>query len=470
MSSTVLGIYHSLPPPVRSLAASMRGYSLRHWRYGSETEELVEAALERETWSAEQWKTWQDERLAYVLERAATQVPYYRDGWAERRKNGDRASWELLDNWPMLAKDSVRQNARAFVADDCNPRRMFHDHTSGTTGKPLDLWLSQDTTRAWYALFETRARRWYGVTRKDRWGILGGQLVTPVNQRQPPFWVWNAGLNQLYMSSYHLAPDLIPHYVKAIQSHRITYLIGYTSALYALAQEILRLKLHRLQLAVVITNAEPVFEYQRTVIAEAFQCPVRETYGMAEIVFAGSECNDGRLHTWSEAGLAEVTENDQPVKAGQAGDLICTGLMNADMPLIRYRTGDRCALPSADHTCECGRSLPAMGIIEGRADDVLLTVDGRRIGRLDPIFKGGLPIREAQIVQEALDCVLLRFVPAPEYTAEDGKTMVKRIRERMGKIEVILEAVNEIPRSANGKFRSVICNLKPIPPQALPPQ
>ena len=31
-----------------------------------------------------------------------------------------------------------------------------------------------------------------------------------LKQRRPPFWVWNAGLKQLYMSSFHLAPDLSP--------------------------------------------------------------------------------------------------------------------------------------------------------------------------------------------------------------------------------------------------------------------
>jgi phenylacetate-CoA ligase len=134
-------------------------------------------------------------------------------------------------------------------------------------------------------------------------------------------------------------------------------------------------------------------------------------------------------------------------------------MINADMPLIRYRVGDRGVLPLIARSCECGRTLAPMTSIEGRNDDVLLTMDGRRIGRLDPVFKDQLPVREAQIVQEALDSVRLRFVPAPEYTAADGKAMVNRIRQRMGNIKVILEEVNEIPRSANGKFRAVICNL-----------
>jgi phenylacetate-CoA ligase len=459
MNDNLLRIYHSLPRPARSLAASLRGQKLKHWRYGPETDRLVAAALEREGWTPEQWTLWREERLANLLHRAATRVPYYRRQWEERRRHGDRVSWEVLENWPVLEKDVLRQNALEFVADDCNPRKMFRDHTSGTTGKPLELWQSQHTTREWYALFEARARRWYCISRKDRWAILGGQLVTPVSQRRPPFWVWNSASNQLYMSSYHLAPDLLSHYLNAIQRYRVSYLLGYTSSLYALAQEVLRLKQNDLQLTVVITNAEPVLEHQREVISEAFHCPVRETYGMAEIVFAASECEAGRLHIWPEVGIEEIIQTSEPGVDGIAGELVSTGLLNADMPLIRYRVGDRAVLPQFHHSCECGRKLPQMAAIEGRVDDVLFTRDGRAIGRLDPVFKGQHSIREAQIIQDTLDCVRLRFVPTPEYRSEDGEAIGNRIRERMGPINVILEPVKEIPRSANGKFRSVVCNL-----------
>ena len=54
-----------------------------------------------------------------MLYRAATGMPYYREHWVARRRKGDRASWEYLENWPILGKDSVRANASAFVADDC---------------------------------------------------------------------------------------------------------------------------------------------------------------------------------------------------------------------------------------------------------------------------------------------------------------------------------------------------------------
>jgi phenylacetate-CoA ligase len=452
-------IYHHSPYPVKVLAASAKGYYLRWWRYGPETERLVQEALERESWSREKWQAWQGERLAQVLHRAATQVPYYREQWARRRHQGDPASWELLENWPVLDKEPLRQNPAAFVADGCEVRRMFPESTSGSTGTPLHLWQSRKTVQTWYALCEARWRRWYGVSRHDRWAILGGKLVAPVGRRKPPFWVWNAALNQLYLSSYHLAPDLIPDYLEALRRYRITYLWGYTSSLYALAQEVLRSKRRDLAMAVVITNAEPLFDYQRQTIAEAFQCPVRETYGMSEIVAAASECEAANLHRWPEAGLVEVLDHGLPADPGSSGELVCTGLLNDDMPLIRYRVGDRGSLPATEEVCPCGRSLPLWASIDGRLDDILYLPDGRIISRLDPIFKAKMPIREAQIIQETLTRIRVCYVPALDFTPGTEQFIIERLIKRLGPIEVIMEKVSKIPRCSNGKFRSVICNL-----------
>jgi phenylacetate-CoA ligase len=399
--------------------------------------------------------------LAFVLHRAATQVPYYREQWSFRRRHGDRASWEYLENWPILNKEAIRSNPHAFVATDCNVRKMYHEHTSGTTGKALDLWWSKKTVRGWYALFEARTRRWNGVSLHDRWAILGGQLVTPVDQRRPPFWVWNVPMSQLYMSSYHLAPDLISHYLDALKRYRIRYLLGYTSSLYALADALLRQKRIDVLPHVVLTNAEPVFPHQRKAIEAAFGCPVRETYGMAEIVAAASECQMGRLHLWPEVGWVEVIDGNVPVEQGESGDLVCTSLLNLDMPLVRYRVGDRGALSASLGACSCGRTLPELASIEGRDEDVLYTMDGRKVGRLDPVFKMRLQVLEAQIIQEALDRIRVRYVPAPEFSSADAESIIERLCERLGPVQVILEELQEVPRTANGKFRAVICNLSP---------
>ena len=301
---------------------------------------------------------------------------------------------------------------------------MFHEHTSGTSGKPLDMWWSRKTVQMFYALSEARWRSWYSVSRKDPFAVFGGQLVTPIGSRKPPFWVWNAALKQLYFSSYHLAPDLVPHYLDALKRYNVKYIFGYSSSLYSVAEEVLRRQETDLRMKVAITNAEHLLPHHRQAIAEAFQCPVRETYGMAEIVTSASECEHGRLHLWPELGCVEILEDNRQVSNGTVGDLVCTSLLNTDMPLIRYRVGDRGALGPAVAPCTCGRTLPVLATLEGRSDDMLYTSDGRRIGRLDPVFKAQLPIREAQIVQETLSRVRLRYVPGAGFTSDTVSIIV----------------------------------------------
>lgn len=460
MRGLALKLYYRLPAPARSIAATLEGYYLRWWRYGPMTGRLVEEAIEREHWTPAQWQAWREERLATVLERAATRVPYYRDQWSARRQRGDRSSWAQLENWPILEKETVRQQPRAFVADDCSVRRMFHLRTSGTTGTPLEMWRTHDAVRGLYGIGLARTRGWHGVGLNHRRAMLGGQLVTPVRQRRPPFWVWNAGLRQLYMSSYHLAPDLIPSYLDALVRYRVVYLVGYASSLHALAQGALRAGRRDLKMVVALASSERLDDDQRQAIETAFQCPVRETYGMAENVAAATECPSGRLHLWPELGHIEVLDGGTPIPAGGFGEFVCTGLLNADMPLIRYRLADCGRLAPPSEQCACGRTLPLVSGIDGRTTDLLLTRDGRRVFWLNPVLYG-LPVRQAQFVQESLDRIVVRYIADPGFNTGSGETIVRRLGERLGTVQVELEEVAEIPRSTGQKLRSVICNVSP---------
>jgi phenylacetate-CoA ligase len=288
--------------------------------------------------------------------------------------------------------------------------------------------------------------------------------VTPSERKNPPFWVWNAASRQLYLSSYHLAPRNVAAYLEAIQSYRVSYILGYASSLYSIAQVALEQGLSAPPLRVAISNAEPLFLHQRDAISEAFDCPARDTYGMAEIVSAASECPSGSLHEWPEVGVMEVLQEgtDEPVANGESGRLICTGLLNADMPLVRYETGDRGSSPKETVPCACGRRLPLMGRVEGRSDDILLTRDGRPVGRLDPVFKSNIGIREAQIIQETLERVRVKVVPAEGFGSADLRGLRRALQDRLGAdMAVVIETVDQIPRTRAGKFRAVVSRIQP---------
>jgi len=456
--SLAKALYRRLPVSVRSVAATIQGLQLHWWRYGVAADRAAEAARERDHWCRARWHAWRQERLAFMLDHAARRVPYYRELWAARRRRGDRASWERLENWPILEKQELRHAPRAFVADDHSVRRMQHMRTSGTTGTPLDLWRTRAAVQTLYGIGITRTRGWNGVTLRDRRAMLGGQVVTPFEQQHPPFWVWNAAMGQLYMSIHHLTPDLVPYYLDALVRYRVRYLAGYTAAIQTLAEEALRLGRDDLRMAVVLANSEALLPHQREVIGRGFQCPVRETYGMAENVASATECEAGGLHQWPEVGVTEVVDGHCPVPPDTTGEFVCTGLLNPGMPLIRYRVGDCGRVPSEDVDCACGRTLPLMSGIDGRTDDILWSRCGRRVYRLEPVLYG-VPLREAQIVQETPELVRVRVVPAAGYAPESERIVADRIRERMGDIGVVFEPVPGIPRTAAGKFRPVRCEL-----------
>jgi len=450
-------LYLNLPHPMRSLAASIRGISLRFWRYGPETEKLVAEALERDSWDSNKWKNWQEERLVYVLHRAATKVPYYRQLWTSRRLKGDRSSYEYLENWPILKKEALRSSPTAFVADDLNPKQMFCDRTSGTSGTPLQIYQTRKTITGWYALFEARTRRWHGTSIHDHWAMLGGQLIVPYHNKKPPFWVHNWALNQIYLSNYHLAADTLKYYVDALKRFQPTHMIAYPSSATVLAEGVLSQGIEYPPMQVFFSNAEYLSSVQRDLISHAFVCPVRNTYGMAEIAIGSSECQYDSLHIWPESGIIEVCEDerDQVVPSGQVGRFIISGIFNADMPLIRYEVGDRGHLTDPKENCVCGRQTPIIGDIEGRLNDLVYTPDGRKVFWLNPIFYG-LPLREAQIVQENIHLIRVCIVPHSNFNQKQQDEIIERLRNRVGDMEISLELVDSIPRSSNGKFQGVV--------------
>lgn len=457
----LLSLYNILPYSLKVAAASIWGLHLSHTRYSRDIDTIVEQALARESWNADLWKNWQENQLSFILHKAATNIPYYCDQWEKRRRKGDHASLEYLENWPVLHKEELRSASTAFISSDANRKRLISDYTSGTTGVPLTLWFSKEAMHTWYALFEARWRKWYGLSRHDRWGMLGGQLITPFSRSKPPFWVWNAGMNQLYLSTFHISPQYIPSYIDAIRRYELIYLLGYASSLYDVARFALEQDLSIPHLKVVLSNAEPLYDYQRTMIAQAFHCPVIDTYGQAEKVCAASECSAGKKHLWPEVGITEVFSfsADQPAALGETGRLICTGLLNDMMPLIRYEVGDYGQLSTGDERCACDRSLPFIGEIEGRTEDMIVTRDGRRIEGPDTVFQAAWPIRETQIIQETLDRIRVCIIPAPGFDKNIERLLISGLHDRVGDMEIIIDKVANIPRSKSGKRKVIVSHV-----------
>ncbi|MBN1466514.1 hypothetical protein JXA02_12170, partial [candidate division KSB1 bacterium] len=105
------------------------------------------------------------------------------------------------------------------------------------------------------------------------------------------------------------------------------------------------------------------------------------------------------------------------------------------------------------------RHMRTITISGGRVDNIGYAADGRAVV-LGPIFKGDLPILEAQIIQASLDRVTIRYVLMNGHKSADLHHILRqRIQERMGEVHVFFESVPLIPRGPNGKFPLVITHV-----------
>jgi phenylacetate-CoA ligase len=204
----------------------------------------------------------------------------------------------------------------------------------------------------------------------------------------------------------------------------------------------------------VFTSSESVLAFHREAIEQAFGAPVRDRYGTTEFAVSMTGCDASHLHVDSEFCVVEV----EPVEETEAyvrGPLLVTGLSNYATCFLRYRIGDTGT--KLKTPCPCGRPGDVFEAIEGRNDDYVVTPDGRRIGRLDHIFKGLRDIAEAQILQDHEQAVTFLIVPRPSYDGASRKKLIKEIRARLGdQIEVEIRLVGRIERGPGGKFRAVI--------------
>ena len=107
--------------------------------------------------------------------------------------------------------------------------------------------------------------------------------------------------------------------------------------------------------------------------------------------------------------------------------------------------------------CPCGRTFPVVDRIEGRVDDCIITPDGRRVGRLDPIFKAVQGIHEARIVQDESDHLRIELVPRPVVSDQERATLLDELRRRVGpRMRITIVTVDAIPRTRAGKLRTVV--------------
>lgn len=449
-------LYKRCPIWLQELMISSRELARKTLREGWRFRQVLEEIRETQWFDKQHLHEYQTERVVAIVEHAARNVPYYRRLFADYGlRPGDISSLEDFSKVPYLTKQQIVQDPQSFLAEDV-PGFLFEGSTSGTTGAPLKVYQDLRSIVREHA-FLYRNLQWAGFKEGERRAWFRGDMIVPVDQRQPPFWRKNWIGDTLMMSSYHLSEQNAHSYVAVLERFDPVVIQAYPSSIFFLAR-FLESKGRRYggrNLRAIVTSSETLLPEQAAVIEEQMGCRIFDHYGALERVVMISTCEQGKLHVAEDYGYMEIENSDD----GTA-QIVGTGFNNWVMPLLRYRTNDRVIAEVPDCRCRCGRYFPLVKSVQGRMDEYLTTVDGRRITRLGPVFSGVQNIAEAQIVQERVGEVVIYVVPLGTFGEANRLRLVQNAVVRLGgDTNVIVRVVPEIERGPNGKFRTVINRL-----------
>lgn len=429
-------------------------------RFGSDFHRLVEEFKDRESWTAEKLQAYQQQQLCNIIT-SAWASPYYREVFNAAGITRRMDPCAALSRIPLLSKEILRTRPKDLITQHPLPKGTINFKSSGTTGTPTEIFYTRDFHALELAVPEARNLGWAGVNYHERRVMFGVRKVCNFEQPRPPFWRFSPRENLAYASVYHLSHKFLPHYLEFLRTYHPAVIMGYPSALNTIASYALEHDDKPAQAKAVFTTSETVTADARERIETAFQCRIYDRYCAVEMCMFASQCEYGHYHVSPEVGIIEILDSDgNNVPPGVMGEVVCTGLQNTLQPLIRYRIGD-VARWAIDQNCPCGRAMPIIESIEGRLEDVCLTPDGREMLRFDTVFKGVKNIREAQVIQETLDRFTINVVPAGGFGVHDIERIQSNMQLHVGRVHTEVKSVAVIPRTANGKFKAVTCNVSP---------
>jgi phenylacetate-CoA ligase len=458
-------LYHAAPVGLQNLLVSAYGYYQRHKRYGGNYAALYAQVLEVASATPARIAELQGTKLVAMWRHCCARVPYYRQLLAQLNLGPESIrAVEDLRRLPILGKETLRSRSGEFAADGERP--FWMNHTSGSTGTSLTVGLDATTYRLTMAMLAEHEAR-LGILPGAARATFAGRAVQPPDDPRPPYWRHNRADNQTLFSTLHISDATVPAYIEQLENVQPDEIIGYPSAIYAIAEFCLRHDIRpRISPKAVVTNSETLFDWQRGPIERAFGCRVADYYGTAEGIVFASQCIAGRYHFNPLLAIVEVLDaRGEPARSDEPGRLVCTTLTNTVMPLMRYEIGDDAS--PAKGACPCGSAHPAVASIVGRTDDAVITPEGRTVGRLDHIFKGLDGVRECQIVQDRIDHITLNVVADGSFGSQGRRLLADNLRERVGSgVQIDIVNVESIPRTTRGKFKGVISLVQSTPQNA----
>lgn len=453
-------IYFYCPIFIQNLLISIYGYRLKKDRYGGIYKEQLKLFKERESYTSKQWKEYQTIELRKLLLHAFSTVPFYNELYSKHGftyKDFEKFELKDLKKLPFLEKDDLRKfGTTKLLSSKKKPGRFIS--TGGSTGTPARVYYSKEFHQKWFAVYESRVRNWAGVSIDMERGMIGGKRIIEKPNSKPPFYRYNTSEKQTYFSAYHISKNNVLDYIKGMKKHNVNYMVGYALSNYFLADLIVKNNIEAPKMKAVLTSSEKLTDEMRETFFKAYKCKTFDAYSGVEACGLISENNFGDLLWSPDTGIAEVIDEEGNYTTN--GELISTGLLNFDQPLIRYRIGDNIKISENQQT-NSGIEMLKIDEISGRTEDEIITKDGRRIISMYKLFLDIPFVKLSQVIQNDYSDFEINVVTEESFSIHHKEIIRKRFFEIIGaEINLKINSVREIEKTKSGKHRLTISNIK----------
>ena len=419
--------------------------------------------LEQSQWYCrEDIEALQLKKLHQLLSIASKHCPWHATRIQQANIDPVHCSMEEFRQLPTMNKQDAQLHGSDMIWKNV-PGGIYQYTTGGSCGQPLIFYIGRQR-QASDAAGRIRARRWWGVNVGDPEVYLWGAPVE-LNKTDKIKTFRDRLLNQLVLNAFAMSAESMKLYIEAIKSFKPKCIYGYASSVALLAAFIQNNKKISLpSLNVICTTGEPLYPEQRKLIEETFGVPVANEFGSRDIGFTAHETPDQQMLLMSESIILEVLDQQgKPVKPGETGEAVMTGLCSHAQPFIRYRTGDMLNLTKENDKQQ--RGLHVIGQIQGRTTDFLIHQDGSIIHALAVIYilRETQGVEEFKITQHKVNDFEILIVKNAQWHDDNYKKIKKGFLARFGKACIInVIPVNTIPPEASGKIRQVISKV-PLP-------
>lgn len=413
------------------------------------------------SWTPEQLKTHQWHELKKLLHHAYDNTTFYPEFWAKVGVHSvdDIQNMADFEKLPFVTKQDIAAHYQGLVAT--NYSNNIKKATGGSTGQPFRFELNTDSNTRREAIM-WRGYGWLGAGLGEKTLYLwGADIGQPTKLKALKNNLYHAFYNRKMLNSFAMNSNNMHEYVDDINSYRPKALVSYVNPLYELAKYIIDKNITVFSPKTILTGAEPLHDFQREVIENAFNCNVYNTFGCREFMLMSAECKEHKnLHINIDHLVVETISDSGTSITDESGDLAVTDLYNYGMPLIRYLNGDRATLVNSP--CGCNNPLPIMKSIDGRKLDIIKTPSGKKIpGELFPhLFKEFESITRFQVKQSKIDKLNISMIVNQELSASDQQKIKDEINKYAeGELTLLLSFVDDIPLTVSGKHRVTICEV-----------